>query len=329
MFRVRHSQWTNCEKTQTTVWLLLPLLIASIWAAREHYIVGQDGALHNIFLAQYKYTSEAVRTTGTTRYRRFIRQFYGGVSRNGYIYYFVADRGEFNVIRVLRVCDCAGEPCTSDFEGLYELSVECSSSAIESTRMCGVDLVESFADQTGPLVVLTRCEITESFGRNRVCALRLPDIDSDMDAFFDECKAGDISTSVLPWETPRLCTQFSVSKVVWNMNHLFCPQGATRCNFGLSPGISDRASNTQRFGYRFVNVLITASLAILVEDVSLVYVAHGGAIGVVSFKRYNNYNLLEVDFDFLQFQVSSTNTNSGVVHTIENVVSVRNILSRR
>ena len=53
----------------------------------------------------------------------------------------------------------------------------------------------------------------------------------------------------------------------------------------MPPGISDRASNALRFGYRFVivNSLITASLAILVEDVSLVYVAHGGAIGVVSF----------------------------------------------
>ena len=58
------------------------------------------------------------------------------------------------------MCDCAiEEACTStsdEFEALYELPVGCSSSATENTRMCGVDLVESFADQTGPLVVLTR-----------------------------------------------------------------------------------------------------------------------------------------------------------------------------
>ena len=90
--------------------------------------------------------------------------------------------------------------------------VKCSSSATINTRMCGVDLVESFADQTGPLVVLTRCEDVANDGRNRVCGLRLSDIDNDMDTFFDECKAGTISESELPWDTSRSCVQFSVSK---------------------------------------------------------------------------------------------------------------------
>ena len=183
--------------------------------------VDQQGGNDNIFLAQYNYTSEVVRTTGTGRFRvedkGFIRQFYGGVSRNGYIYYFVADRDPTNV-RVLRVCDCAMEAaCAStDFEALYELQVECSSSATENTRICGVDLVESFADHTGPLVVLTRCEDVANDGRNRVCGLRLDDIDSAMDTLFDECKAGTISESELPWDTSRSCTLFSVSLVVQN-----------------------------------------------------------------------------------------------------------------
>ena len=190
----------------------------SFYLGSEGALLGQDvpGVLHNIFLAQYNYTSELVRTTGTSRYRvvhdDFIRQFYGGVSWNDSIYYFVADRStSLNVVRVLRVCDCAREACTStDIQGLYELTVECSSSATENTRMCGVDLVESFADQTGPLVVLTRCESAESDARNRVCALRLADIDSDMDAFFDGCRAGN-SMSELPWEFSISCSQFSVS----------------------------------------------------------------------------------------------------------------------
>ena len=57
------------------------------------------------------------------------------------------------------------------------LSMSCQWSAavlqLINTRMCGVDLVESFADQTGPLVVLTRCEDVANDGRNRVCGLRL------------------------------------------------------------------------------------------------------------------------------------------------------------
>ena len=263
--------------------------------------VDQTGGNDNIFLAQYNYTSEVVRTSGTTRYRvdniAFVRQFYGGVSSNGYTYYFVADRGPSNILRVLRVCDYAmDETCTStsdEFEALYELPVECSSSATENTRMCGVDLVESFADQTGPLVVLTRCEDVTS--RNRVCGLRLSDIDNYMDVFFDGCKAGTNSESELPWENSRPCSEFSVSFFPAN-SYVFicnCPQQATRCDFGLPPGIS--RPSTSLFGFRFANEensLITASLAIFVEDVSLVYVAHGGAIEVVSFNKFCDCQVL-------------------------------------
>ena len=57
--------------------------------------MGMTGDSDKMFLAQYNYTSETVRTTGNVRYRMqistFMRQFYGGVSKNGYIYYFVAD----------------------------------------------------------------------------------------------------------------------------------------------------------------------------------------------------------------------------------------------
>ena len=173
----------------------------------------------NIFLAQYNYTSELVRTTGTVRYRvledNIVRHFYGGVARNGYVYFFVADVTP-NAIRVLRVCDCAREPCTSEFEALYELSVECSTSATVNNRVCGADLVESFADQTEPLVVMTRCEDVGDESRNRVCALRLADIDGDMDAYFTGCQAQPptITNSELPWENiPRPCSQFSVSVI--------------------------------------------------------------------------------------------------------------------
>jgi hypothetical protein len=61
-----------------------------------------------------------------------------------------------------------------------------------------------------------------------------------------------------------------------------------RCDFGSPPGInvedtSETDNTAERFGYRLVNTgtsLITASLAIFVEDVSLLYVAHSGVIGV-------------------------------------------------
>ena len=194
----------------------------AIVTTTDSFYLGSEGAVDtlgssdNIFLAQYSYTSETVRTTGNTRYRvvisNFVRQFYGGVSWNGYIYYFVADRGSGSALRVLRVCDCnrVGACTIDEFEALYEMILECRSSATASTRVCGVDLVESFAGQAGPLVVVTRCE--DGGGRNRACAFRLADIDSDMDAYLTGCRSGgEHSESDLPWETSRSCSQFTVS----------------------------------------------------------------------------------------------------------------------
>ena len=68
------------------------------------------------------------------------------------------------------------------------------------------------------------------------------------------------------------------------------PQGATTCDFGIPPGIDVEETNemppsAQRLGFYLVNIgtpLITASLAILVDGVSLLYVAHSGVIEVVS-----------------------------------------------
>ena len=70
----------------------------------------------------------------------------------------------------------------------------------------------------------------------------------------------------------------------------FSPQGATTCEFGVPPGINVEETNEmipspQRLGFYLVNIgdpLITASLAIVVDGVSLLYVAHSGVIVVVS-----------------------------------------------
>ena len=188
--------------------------------------VGQGSIFNdNIFLVQYNYTANLIRSTGIDRYRvdsgAFIRHFYGGVSRNGYVYHIVADRGIDEAIRVLRVCDCARQLCsTTEFQALYELTLECRSSVAHTTRVCGVDLVETFGDQTGPLVVVTRCEEEGEGGlggsRNRVCAFRLSDIDNDMDAFYDGCRAGFLSNFQLPWGVPTPCSSFRVSMIYKN-----------------------------------------------------------------------------------------------------------------
>ena len=200
--------------------LAIVTTVDSFYLGSEGTFGQSPGVNDNIYLAQYSYTSEVVRTTGDQRFRvdtaDFTRQFYGGVSRNNYVYFFVADRGQSTVVRVLRVCDCAREQAcsSSEFEALYELAVECSRSATENTRICGTDLVESFAGQAGPFVVVTRCEdeVGSDRNRNRVCAFRLADIDTDMDTYFNECKSEQQSNSEPPWEPPRPCSDFTVSK---------------------------------------------------------------------------------------------------------------------
>ena len=197
----------------------------------DSFYLGSEGSIYmdqslsndNMFLAQYNYTSAVVRSTvGTGRYRvensEFVRRFYGGVAWNDYVYYFVADE-EPASIRVLRVCDCARQPCTTgEWEALYELSLGCRSSTDETTRVCGVELLESYGGRTEPLVVVTRCE--EGGLRNRACAFLLSDIDSDMDTYYTECVAGGHSSSELPWTSSRSCSEFSVSLLATSIQFL-------------------------------------------------------------------------------------------------------------
>ena len=69
----------------------------------------------------------------------------------------------------------------------------------------------------------------------------------------------------------------------------FHPQQSSPCDFGSVPGIyvedtTDVGTTEQRFGYSLAETgtnFISASLAILVDDVSLLYVAHSGRIQVV------------------------------------------------
>ena len=188
----------------------------SFYLGSEGSIAIQGGGPAGIFLAQYNYTSELIRNTaGTARYQvdgiDFMRHFYGGITTNDSVYYFVADQNPSD-IRVLRVCDCARQDaCSSDtWDALYEMPLNCRSATVASTRVCSVDLVDSFGDEDGPLVVVSWCDDGDMNTRNRACAYKLSDIDDDMDDYYTQCIGGSISTD-LPWTTSRTCSEFSVS----------------------------------------------------------------------------------------------------------------------
>ena len=180
---------------------------------------GEVGAGSGIQLSQYQYTTEV-----PVRAREYLvdaagfdRMFYGGFARNGYVYYFVADQALSSAagIRVLRVCDCEPGSCSSSsFEALYELTLQCGSGGSSSTtEVCGVTLLETFADRNEPVVVVTQCEVDVGTC-NRVCGYLLSDIDSRMNTSYEQCRenAAALPEIDLPWESfQRQCTSFSVS----------------------------------------------------------------------------------------------------------------------
>ena len=127
------------------------------------------------------------------------------------MYYFVADE-EPTAVRVLRVCDCTQETCSSEFDALYEMTVVCRGIS-QTTRVCGVDLLESFADRNGPLVVMTQCDdgSVSTQRRNRACVFLLSDIDNRMDTFYTTCRDSASQSFQLPWDTSRSCSMFNVS----------------------------------------------------------------------------------------------------------------------
>ena len=175
---------------------------------------GEGGAGSEIQLSQYQYTAGDIRTreynvdvTGD-----FDRLFYGGFARNGYVYYFVADQAQSEAgIRVLRVCDCESGSCSSSsFQALYELTLRCFGGSSSTTEVCGVTLLETFADRDEPVVVVTQCEVGT---RNRVCGYNLTDIDSRMNTSYELCRDNTAEPEIdLPWESvARPCNSFSVS----------------------------------------------------------------------------------------------------------------------
>ena len=184
-------------------------------AVDHSFYLGSEGDVSSnsrIWLSQYQYTAEDL--VRTRQYNvdvdgNFDRLFYGGLARNGYVYYFVADVQPYYGIRVLRVCDCESDSCSSSsFEALYELTLQCKGS---TTEICGVTLLETFADRDEPVVVVTQCEVDT---RNRVCGYRLSDIDSRMDMYYEQCRDNTVGQIDLPWEAvERQCSLFSVS---WN-----------------------------------------------------------------------------------------------------------------
>ena len=80
---------------------------------------------------------------------------------------------------------------TCPFTALYEEDLGCGTTLALANidGICGISVVEDFADSAGVTLLVTRCR-EESINRNLVCAISLEDVDRTMESRFNECIAG-------------------------------------------------------------------------------------------------------------------------------------------
>jgi len=197
-------------------------VVALFTADENSFYVGSvvGGASPSMNLGQYGFGDESfVRSTNyRIQQTGFMRTFFGGFVNGTNAYYFMADGDPRDVrgLRVLRACHIStcSSPCS--FNALYELRIDCGSGTFPATSfICGLSVLDSFADSSDTTVVLARCNMGAS-GRNRVCSYRLADIDLEMDRKYTEC-AGGTGDIQVAWDRAldRQCSsEFQVSHCV-------------------------------------------------------------------------------------------------------------------
>ena len=200
-------------------------VVALFTAEENSFYVGSvvGGALPSMTLGQYGFVESFARSTSYRIQRSgFMRTFFGGFVNGTNAYYFMADGNprEVRGLKVLRACDIStcSSPCS--FNALYELRIDCGSGTLpQNSVICGLSVLDSFADSSDTTVVLASC-YTGNNARNHVCSFRLADIDREMDRKYTECAGGngDIQVS---WDSAvdRQCSsEFQVS----TLQNVYC-----------------------------------------------------------------------------------------------------------
>ena len=198
--------------------------VVALFTARENsFYVGSivGGASRSMNLAQYGFGEESFARSTNYHIARtgFMRTFFGGFVNGTNAYYFMADGDQIEVrgLRVLRACDfssCSMGSC--DFNALYELRIDCGSGSFpQNSVICGLSVLDSFADSSDTTVVLARCN-TGTSARNRVCSYRLADIDLEMDRKYTQCagRTGDIQVAWDLAQNRKCSSEFQVSRCV-------------------------------------------------------------------------------------------------------------------
>ena len=177
-------------------------VVALFTAEENSFYVGSvvGGASPSMNLGQYGFVEESFARSTNYRIERsgFMRTFFGGFVNGTNAYYFMTDGRPSDVrgLRVLRACDistCLINSSLCSFDALYELRIDCGVGSLPlNSVICGLSVLDSFADSSDTTVVLARCN-TGTSAHNRVCSFRLADIDGEMDRKYTQCagRTGD------------------------------------------------------------------------------------------------------------------------------------------
>ena len=193
----------------------------ALFAAEDSFYVGgidTNGNQDQIILRRYRFAGSQVDVEESGSYvitrADFIRNFYGGFVRGSNAYYFVIDNNPSVVrsVRVMRVCH------NSNFNALYELTLECGISPNSGSRIGGVSIAENFAGTTGATVILSRSQ-QQSTSQNFMCLFDLNMLDNIMDGKLYICNnmatGNNPEVIVLAWQmTETSCNDFMVSIII-------------------------------------------------------------------------------------------------------------------
>ena len=143
----------------------------------------------------------------------FQRDFFSGFLSGTNSYFIVSDhqpssRRDVRIMRVCHVTSCPSGASTCGVTAVYEENIPCGGSIADSADdgVCGVSLVEDFAGNSGPSLVMARCRQDQSMRSNLICVVPISEVDSRMDEKYGDCSSGNGTLNVAWIEDTLLCS---------------------------------------------------------------------------------------------------------------------------
>ena len=162
-------------------------------------------------------SSEFTRSTNyVVSTNNFRRDFFSGFMSGDNSYYIVSDhspssRRDVRIMRVCHVTSCPSGESTCGVTAVYEEIIPCGGQVIGGgDGVCGVSLVEDFAETSGPSLVMARCRqgsTRPNYESNRICVVPISEVDSRMDEKYDECSIGTGTLTVTWIEEALQCSE--------------------------------------------------------------------------------------------------------------------------